>query len=272
MNRSSSKCSRNARKHKKQLHRYGVHQPWRSSPWRSSSPRSTTLRVCVCVCVCICIGCLLYLTPTEAFWSCVRWHHSLQKPRKIRTLFSVLYPSILDLSRCEFKTVVSESVRLPRIMCDSRHLDHSWHVQLYVLLKWSWRCGADATATCGGGRGCQSRRVGYSLAIALSHFSSLNFQRKCVFILFFWGLATLLLCFFSLGHDQFGSECSGSVLVLQGFGQFGSECSGSVLVLLGFGQFGSEYSGSVLVLPGFGQFGSECLCQCSCTARVRSIW
>ncbi len=132
MNRSRSKCSRNARKQKKQLHRYGVHQPWRSSPWRSSSPRGITLRVCLSVS--ISIGCLLYLSPTEAFWSCVSWHHSLQKSRKIRTLVSVLYLSTLDLSRCEFKTVVSESVRLPRIMCDSRHLDHSWHVQLYVLL------------------------------------------------------------------------------------------------------------------------------------------
>jgi hypothetical protein len=45
-----------------------------------------------------------------------------------------------------------------------------------------------------------------------------------------------------------------------------------VLLLLGHGQFGSECPGSVLVLLGFGQFGSECLCQCSCTARVWSIW
>jgi hypothetical protein len=102
-------------------------------------PHEVLLSVCVCVCVCVCI--CLYL-----YWVFVvsNSHRSILKlcevtpqfteAEKIRTLVIVLCLSTLDLSRCEFKTFVSESVRLPRIMCDSRHLDHSWHVQLYVLL------------------------------------------------------------------------------------------------------------------------------------------
>ncbi len=65
-------------------------------------------------------------------------------------------------------------------------------------------------------------------------FFFIKFSEEMYFHSVLLGLATLLLSFFSLGH-----------------GQFGSECSANVLALLGFGQFGSGH-----------------LCQCSCTARV----
>lgn len=96
------------------------------------------------------------------------------------------------------------------------------------------RCyGADAIATCGGGR--LPKQTGWLFSNnRFEPFFFIKFSEEMYFHSVLLGLATLLLSFFSLGH-----------------GQFGSECSANVLALLGFGQFGSGH-----------------LCQCSCTARV----